>query len=597
MKKELLQKTISTVLFLFFVASMYSNVLVMPKRNVSKHRVESTSARPACKSKKMASLELRMLSRSSNLHKAADESVVEYADSTVIFTAQGEKTYITHFKYDDSHRVIHQTELSITTEKTWVKVNEKIVEYDQAGRPVYNEFYELKDNVWTGTQKGIVKYDEYGNEVYSESFYWNAQTSSWNNVQKEISEYRPDGKAKWEEMYYWQGDMWGLMDRETFEYNEQGLLVKSNEYGSGDEGIYQYAYTDYEYDAIKTSLLSTRTAYELDYDTGEFVAIERATFTYNDKDEEILTLWEEADEENPGEWVISQKVVHEYTDGNQTLELVYDWINGDWKLNQRWEGEYDAKNRETKSRFLFPDSEDKLILSSQYTHEYDANDNLILDQVETILTPGTELTVFHKSIFAFDDASHQILSEIYEYSGNALVGVSKEISVYTGYKDNIAKYEYYQWLNNGWYPCIQDVSTYENNILKEVIRSVGGTNSDEWVEASRFTFDYNENNSLIRENLYKKAGANLWEMDVYLLYYYPSATGLKTNKIVRPNISASNGVLTIFNLTGNELIRIYNINGQLIQSTKSQRDKFTTSLSQGIYVICIGNTRSKITVN
>lgn len=596
MKKELLLKIFSTSLFIFFATYMFANAPSTSKRIALKHRVKSESATPVCENKKMAPLELKMLTRTSALSKAPEETIVEYPDSTVIFTPDGKKIYATYFKYDANNRVIHQTEVSLSTENTWIKVDEKIVEYDQAGRPVYNEFYQLIKNVWTGTQKGIVKYDEYGNQVYQEAFWWNPETGSWNNLQKEIAEYRSDGKPILEEGYYWQGDSWGMQFHDTYEYNEQGLIIKYTEYAGKIDELYPQYYTVYEYDAVNTTLKTIVTEYELDYDTNEFAATAKCAYTYNDKDEEIMALWTAPDEENEGEWVNDQKIIHEYTNGKQTMEEGYMWENDAWKFTQRWEGEFDSQKRELKSRFYYP-GETGPVLSSVYTHEYDANGNLILDMTEATPYGSTELIVMTKKIFKFDEASRPTLSESYEYVNSVLVGVSKEVSTYTGHKDDLASYELYIWENDGWFPYSRDICTYENNLLKEVVRSAGGAKADEWVETMKYCFTYNDNNLLIREDLFKMTDAHRWEMDVYLIYYYPSTvTGFEANRVSQPNISVENGMLTVSNLAGNELIRIYNVNGQLMQSVKAQENRFSTSLPQGIYIIGAGNVRGKIIV-
>lgn len=596
MKKELLLKIFSTSLFIFFATSMFANAPATSKRIALKHRVKSESTTPVCENKKMAPLELKMLTRTSALSKAPEETIVEYPDSTVIFTPQGEKIYATYYEYDANNRVIHQTEVSLTTANTWVKVDEKIVEYDQVGRPLYNEFYQLINNVWTGTLKGIVKYDEYGNQVYKEVFWWNPETGSWSNSQKEISEYRPDGKPIMEEGYYWQGDSWGMQFHDTYEYNEQGLVIKYTEYEEEDGELNAYYYIAYEYDAVKTTLQTLVTEYELNYDTNEFVATAKCTRTYNDKDEEILALWMAADEENEGEWVNDQKIIHEYTNGKQTMEEGYRWVNGEWKFAQRWEGEFDSENREIKARFYYP-GETEPVLSSVYTHEYDANGNLILEMTEATAYGSTELVVMVKKIYKYDEASRLTLSESYQYYISELVGVSKEVSTYTGHNDDLASYESYIWKNNGWFPYSRDISTYENNLLKEVVRSEGGEKADEWVETIKFSFTYNDNNLLIREDLFKMNDACRWERDVYLIYYYPSTvTGFETNRVSQPNISVENDLLTVTNLTGNELIHIYNVNGQLMQSIKAQENRFSTSLPQGIYIIAAGNVRGKIII-
>lgn len=130
-----------------------------------------------------------------------------------------------------------------------------------------------------------------------------------------------------------------------------------------------------------------------------------------------------------------------------------------------------------------------------------------------------------------------------------------------------------------------------------MVRSEGGAKADEWVETMKYCFTYNDNNLLIREDLFKMDDAHRWVRDVYLIYYYPSTvTGFETNRISQPYISVENDLLTVTNLTGNELIRIYNVNGQLMQSIKAQENRFSTSLPQGIYIIAAGNVRGKIII-
>ena len=172
MKKVLLQKILSTGLFLLFVTSLLADVPVTPRQKVLKRCNKSESIATAQKNKRMGRVELNAITRTSARYKTANETVVEYPDSMIVFTPDGIKTYITKFEYDDNNKLTHLEEFRQSDlDNTWIPTKEQIVRYDEAGLAVYNEFYELIKEVWTGTKKAALEYDEYGNIVYQEQFY------------------------------------------------------------------------------------------------------------------------------------------------------------------------------------------------------------------------------------------------------------------------------------------------------------------------------------------------------------------------------------------------------------------------------------------
>lgn len=601
MKKVLLQKILSTGLFLLFVTSLLADVPVTPRQKVLKRCNKSESIATAQKNKRMGRVELNAITRTSARYKTPNETVVEYPDSMIVFTPDGIKTYITKFEYDDNNKLTHLEEFRQSDlDNTWIPTKEQIVRYDEAGLAVYNEFYELIKEVWTGTKKAALEYDEYGNIVYQEQFYWNATDGKWMNNQKESSSYRPDGKLISEEGYYWGEDGWFGSFKDIYEYNELGLVTRYNEWEWEDDEFIESFYYICEYDAIKPLLLKIRTEYELDYATNEFSATAKGTFTYDANDELEMAFWQESED---GEWVNDQRIIYEHINGKMTLEEGYGWENGDWGFSQRWEGEYDAEGREIKSRFYYPDNTTGTpLLSSVYTHEYDTNGNQTLYQIESIpygsSTP--ELILMQKEITEYDEASRNTLHEVYGYDMEEaeFIGVIKEIFEYTGHENDVANYESYVWGDKGWTPATKEVGTYDNNnLLKEIVRSEGDATTGKWVEGSKYQFTYNENSNLLREDYFVSNGMKGWIADSYLIYYYPIETGIQTNnQSTHLNIQVNQKLLTVSNLKGYESIRIHNINGQMVQNAKSQGNTFSIALPQGVYIICVGNETMKVSI-
>lgn len=354
-------------------------------------------------------------------------------------------------------------------------------------------------------------------------------------------------------------------------------------------------YTDYIYDVAKPALLVTEMEYEEDYVTGDFAAVSKGTYTYDEKDQRKEILWKVWED---GEWLNNTHLFYEFTNGIETREEGFIWNGEEWELQQRWEGEFDSEGRELKSRFYYPDATTKEpVLSSIYTSEYDANGNRTLYQLESLIMNGSskELVIMLKQIAQFDDASRQTLDEQYEYNYlTGFGGVSKEVAEYTGYEDNVAWYASYVWKEGEWFPQVKEVNSYENNIPTGVIRFGAGTKADEWVEQEKYAFSYNENGNMSRQDYYLKDKSGNWALEVYLLYYYPLGSGMEITNADMAKISAINGVLDISGIRNHALVQVYTLSGQLVHRVTSLGNHLSLSLPQGLYLVSIDGKSVKV---
>ncbi len=595
MKEKLLWKLVCVALSLFSILPVSADAASPKHHEMFKQRFKSAEN----SGRSLLSLVLYDVSQGLRHFAAPDEVVVEYPDSTIVFSASGEKVYITRFGYDERKRMNYKVEYAksdaAVVGSEWVKTVEETVKYDESDRAVYNEFYKLIEGVWTGTSKAALEYDGYGNQSVKEQYRWNVDERKWENGRKEISDYREDGQVNFTENYYGYGDVWEGEYKEAFTYNESGLRTKYQDY-EWDEGEWiLVAYTDYIYDENKPALLVTEMEYEQDYDTGEMLAYGKGEYTYDENDLKKETLWMAWDE---GEWVNDMRLFYEYTHGIATKEDGYGWDGRDWVFRQKWEGEYDAEGRQLKSRFYYPDATTKdPVLSSVYTYEYNANGNRTLFLLETRPYDGSsnELIVMTKEIARFDDASRQTLSEKYGYNYiTGFEGVSKEEAEYTGYENNVAWFASYIWKDGAWFPYLKEVNGYEDNIHKEVLRYGAGATADEWAEQAKYLFSYNENNSMLRQDYYVKNAAGDWVLDTYLLYYYPVSSGIGTTESTVARIYAADGLLNISGIGKHTSVRIYNLSGQMVHAVTALGESLILSLPQGLYLVSIGGNTVKV---
>jgi hypothetical protein len=293
-----------------------------------------------------------------------------WPDSTVTYTAAGERISKTVYTYDAAGR--HTLSEGYRWEGgAWVNSSKNVFAYDAAGRHTLYEYYRWENNRWTGSSKHVYAYDDRGVEILYEYYQWT------NNQWRKSNEEHYDRKTVDSKVYI----------RVNVSYSEDGsrstgLLVS----GSGLSWTFTVPEkSEMEYKATYDSddnLTLVETTVLLD---GKRVPNDRYVIKYSNNNPVSIELYR-YNGNDVGE--IFYKAVNTYdAGGNRTLSEVYkrNWDpgSGEYKLVNltRSVATYDADGNELSSEYYsWNTSSGGWIGGSKTVYERNGYGDIILDK-------------------------------------------------------------------------------------------------------------------------------------------------------------------------------------------------------------------------
>jgi len=461
--------------------------------------------------------------------------------------------------------------------QTWFTNQAYTYTYDSHGNLLEYSYLGYSDNIVSYGEKTISEFDENKNKTLNINIQWSTENNDWLNSEKYTYEYNQNQDVTLEEAFYWNSE-WISNYKKVYTYNPDGQLSEANEF------IWDFETSSWilNLKQINTynenNILISTNFFDLDYNTSELIETTRITYTLYDNDLPSDMLTQTWDYEN----LTLKNFENEhytYNEFNLLFEKYYYLWNSnlsDWTAVIYYTFNYDSELRlNEKSTYVYDgtswnlsftetwlyDSQDRLldntILSDGYTQKllyaYDEFDNKVLEAVQYLAGEVWENSYIFES--DYDENNNILFESNIDYNYN--YGDKTE---YT-YVDNLLSETLkYDW-SNEWIVSGHDIYSYdENDILSEVLSQYW---DNAWVDFSRKDY-YFSLHEVIAEI---KNHSNL---DVTI---YPNPT----SDILMLNNISKNAVISIFDISGKQVINQVNLNNQIN----------INYLTNGIYVLKI----------
>jgi hypothetical protein len=340
--------------------------------------------------------------------------------------------------------------------------------------------------------KTVYTYDASGNQTLYESFY--REGNQWVNTYKGASAYDAAGRLTLRESYRWDNNRWTGMGKHTYAYDNRGVDTLSVEYhGSNNQWVKGVEYHNDVKTANAGVYVVTARYYRPDgsitrgifvsdpYGTIEHVNASdetlkteyQATYDVNDNLIQVETSSLRGDETR----VPEMKYVIQY-ENNRPLSLE-EYVLEDNHLFRRGSYAYDAKGNITLYEVHKWDYDKKQMLGvKKQVNTYDAGGRLLSSEFYTEDAASGSWAGTYKNAYTYD-ADGNRLSQIYYEGKDALSGHWLESFKYTYEKRNergdVVLENYHVWENNGWVRKMYTVSYPNGDILAAAERIAPAT--------------------------------------------------------------------------------------------------------------------------
>lgn len=291
-------------------------------------------------------------------------------------------------------------------------------------------------------------YDEFGNQVLYEEYRWNDASQVWEGSNKYEREYNADGQLLSDVNYDWDIDAMAFV------------------------ADHKYDYTYFSEGLMETSLRSN-----WNKESNEFIPDYRNSYAYeNDMQTSLIS---EYYEEESSEWLKSYKYEYAFdTNGYQTEYRSYYGSDNEWIKDFAYDSKYDGNGNQLEGiYYVVVDNEWVNSILEQNT--YDSNNNK-LSQV------------------AFNYVDQEWIKDFkneYQYD-------SEERVILENYATNDGE--------NNWLYSSQDLYEYPSDNSSVHTYQYWGTDSDDWVNSSRYSYTSDEN-SYTTEEAYWSLENSAWE--------------------------------------------------------------------------------------
>ena len=184
------------------------------------------------------------------------------------------------------------------------------------------------------------------------------------------------------------------------------------------------------------------------------------------------------------DWRGISKEEHTFTGNKETVQTVYDWVNGAWSANTQYTWEYDAAGREVEYITFTRNTAGELVYAQRREKAYNGAGLLVLDV------------------------------QYGSYVNGAWLGSTKYVYDYNA-SGTQTLYEYYSSCVNGvWSGSIRNVYDFDpagNKILEE---KYSGMTNGEWKGASKYTASFTAGKEVEHINYKWIAASKSWQENI-----------------------------------------------------------------------------------
>lgn len=286
-----------------------------------------------------------ILAQDKGIYDIASDGYTTVLDSTVTYTAQGDKKSKTSYYYNNTD----EKEMSVSyiwdsSNRVWKYTNRYVYAYDSYGNKVLEEYYNRWDSSigkWIGTSKFIYQYDANGSLLLEEEYNsWDSSTEKWGGKSKFIYAYDSNGYEAIRECYLWENGDWKGDYKYINEYDTEGNILLKEYYNIWAEEVWTGA---------------TKHIYAYDFNSNNTL-LEK----YN---------WEK----DANRWLESNKEVREFdAESRLTSEAKYNWnkLVGIWAGITKNISVYNENGNQTKKEVHYWNSGTRDFYLSEYTLFY-----------------------------------------------------------------------------------------------------------------------------------------------------------------------------------------------------------------------------------
>lgn len=453
------------------------------------------------------------------------------------------------------------------------------------------------DGQWVPNSKGEYTYDQDGNIV--EEYVYTYTNDQWIPANHNKASYDAQGRQTAYESYYWDGTNWtAAADKQEYAYNDAGLVTL-------------YSFSKWQTDS-KSWLNYYRV--EQTFDSDNHITLQESKF-WN----KTLQNWGGVEDYGYGT-VYNTKTDFQYDERGRRLseKAQTAYTPNDYTPTCDMEYSYPVIDNGSQlycETYMYRADGTTRWLNGKLTKQYDTKGNLVYDIESKDIDDGMGMLTYYDDAYTYDERGNMLTSKSWTYTKDKENKRLAEISEQLVYDNN-------------------------NNVIDAYYQQGQGTSDNDWVNATRFTYQYEQDTVRVEKLGYRWDGSEfvpnfgdgvrydyntpvsdlvtwisgptyhkfLETMDYYPLndsewdyrsfkYYYSevnatSIASTRTSKAMTLKSTLIDNTIEIAG-NGNVDVKVYSLNGSiLIHSTN--KTIVADHLPQGIYVIDINGNRTKI---
>ncbi len=286
--------------------------------------------------------------------------------------------------------------------------------YSADGREVTETYSNWQDGGWTYSNKQETTYDAAGNVLEYASYQWDAAAQAWAGDYRTVSTYDDRGNALTDTSYSWDADtkQW------TEEYFMEWVLdpatyqVDTIYYRYLEEGAWHHQRGVYEWDdhgrQSRETMYMKNAAGEWEK-TGDY----KYENTYDAQGRRAQTIASEWYADAP-EWTYMYKATYEYADNGTETYTQYNYVDGEWVPDTKYESLNDDEGRSLVYSYLQWNAADNRWESSYGPRQvwaYDEAGHLTLNELYSWNVEELTWEIYNRQVYAYDEHGNQTLDE------------------------------------------------------------------------------------------------------------------------------------------------------------------------------------------
>lgn len=392
-----------------------------------------------------------------------DENGNELSYQSVYYNAEGEVSSTYEHNYDENGNQTEEKRISYDSDGNISEFSHEKWEYDAAGHRIEDTEYDENGKV---AKKTTYEYDAKGNQIKENNYDKDGYCERWVEI-----EYDDAGnETKWECRYkygtrtmkriyirdeqgkqieYIKYDDGNITEREEYERDENGNVMKSFHYGRDGNIAKMY---EYEYDEAGREI---------------------RCICYGDDG----TVWYWYESAYDG-------------DGNEIKFESYD--------NRNAEHHIDERTYDESGRIIYKSHKNNGVVTVIQENEYDADGN-VLREMQIEYDSGTGQKTYEKTYgYAYDEKGNMVMYDAASYEEEKTENLRWEKVRWEKEYDENGRGTDFSFYDNEEQPSYQSQTEYDENGL--MVKYMGyGKNGDILIRREN---EYDESGNLIRENYY-----------------------------------------------------------------------------------------------